>query len=151
MRSSRSRAVAALFVCPLLLGCFAGRPAPAPAHAQSPGHARAVAPLPNEKIAVTRPTSGASGRLDLRVERLWSENGATWATVSVRNLASFDLVKVTVACSALGAGNPHEIARHTVVAPGERPMQPGAEKIANLSLAANRPDLESVTCEARAL
>ncbi|MGH7823107.1 MAG: hypothetical protein ACREQ9_25385 [Candidatus Binatia bacterium] len=105
------------------------------------------------EMQITRDLTGrpASPRLDLNVERLWSENGVTWATLSVRNTASFELVKITVDCTAFGTDEVAlEVGRRTLHAPGERPIGPGMAKTAKIFVG-SQPDLRSMSCEARAL
>ncbi|MGH7860307.1 MAG: hypothetical protein ACREQY_23505, partial [Candidatus Binatia bacterium] len=138
----------------LLPACSSGQ------HVAGPSaRATLVAPPPQvaervrDEMRLTRDLAeGAPGRrLDLKVERLWSENGATWATVSVRNTASFELVKITVDCTAFGPDETTiDVGEQTLHAPAEGPMGPGAAKTMKI-LVGSHEDLRSMSCEARAL
>jgi hypothetical protein len=97
-------------------------------------------------------TTASSPRLDLRVSPLWSESGSTWATVSVRNTARYELAKITLACTAFDADETAlPIGDRTLLSPTEGLMPPGAARTVRILVASHERDLRSMSCEARAL
>lgn len=109
--------------------------------------------LSSFSIEASEAVPGTShARIDLQVERLWSENGATYAMIRVQNTASFDLAKVTVDCKALGSNHDaFDLGERTVVSPADGLMAPGAAKTLRILVATQDREVESMSCEARAL
>lgn len=142
-------------------GCAANRSATAAAPlALGPAASAAIvipvpaAAAPEDPIDLALATGGRQAsphrRLDVRIDRFWSENGARFAAVSVRNVATFDFAKVTLDCVGVGAAEaPIDLGRRTLVAPPEATMEPGATRHVEVKLGS--AELHAMSCEARAL
>ena len=103
-------------------------------------------PLPD------RVSDRRTGALGLRVERLWSSGGMTYAALSIRNETSESLVKIDVSCGFAGQGlETAGAATQTILSPDETPMSPGMVRNATVLVGKSEADLHPVSCDARAL
>ena len=134
----------------LLAACSTATPPPAPQSATT-GAPVLLAPSASPTAGLRRTdTGGGSSLLELRVERFWTEDGVAFATVRVRNTATYDLAKITVECTAIDADAAPRTAQELLLAPSEAPLPPGMERAARVSFGRCEA-VESMTCEARAL
>jgi hypothetical protein len=99
-----------------------------------------------------RRSDWSAGPLGIRVERLWSAGGMTYAAVSVRNTTSESLVKIDVSCQFAEAGaDTVAPASRTILSPGEKPMPPGMIRNATVMVGKTETGFQPVSCDARAL
>jgi hypothetical protein len=118
-----------------------------------------VAPRPAMSTATDReiPLPGrgsdrSAGPLGLKVERLWTSGGLTYAALSLHNTTNESLVKIDVACEFSGRGMETSAgARQTVLSPSENPMLPGTVRNATVLVGKSETVLQPVACEAHAL
>jgi len=107
-----------------------------------------------DEIALTHlpPAEAADRRLDLRVEQLRSEGGMTYATVTVRNNATFPLVKVSVECETLDREQRAlDASERRIIASPDNPMEPGAAQTFVVAVAKPYARVRSMSCDAHAL
>jgi hypothetical protein len=111
-------------------------------------------PAGESDISVTRDadSSDPAGRIDVKINRLWSVGRMTYAALTIRNDANFSLVKIGVQCKGSGrSGESLEEQQQTILSPAENPMQPGTVRNATFTFARGEGEIRSVSCEARAL
>ena len=111
-------------------------------------------PTFRDEISAThvRDADPAHRLLDLRIERLWREGGNSYATVRVRNNASFSLVNVNVQCTVLG---PEQktlgTCEQAVLATPQTPMLAGTTQTVTVSVQKTDKYIPSISCNAAAL
>lgn len=135
-------------------------PAPAPAISPPPAvlpsgaiapSARPAAPATREmRVLRNDEDKSRRGDLDLKINRLWMENGYTYASLTVTNTSGFELEEVTIKCTAFGAGHVNlDFREQTLLTSQDGPMRVGFTKTMKIRLERGGFEVRSMSCHAR--
>lgn len=126
--------------------------APTTAPAASPRFAVAAPPTP---AVIERPIYRAEGEkvgndIDLRIERVWLENGFTFADLRVRNTSPYELEEITIKCTAFGKGHVNlDFREQTLLTRADGRMLPGFDKSLKIRLERAGFDVREMSCNAK--
>ena len=125
---------------------------PVPQYAMPPPTGSIVPPPALQEKRIYREEGDKSGRgdIDLRIERLWIENGFTYATVSVQNTSPYELEEITIKCTAFGRGAVNlDFREQTLLTRQDGRMMPGFQKTMKVRMARGGFSIREMSCSAR--
>lgn len=87
--------------------------------------------------------------LSVEVKRIWKEAGATFASVTVRNISAYDLDEIDLTCAAVDAeGKQLGFHQETLRGSDADPLKPGAARTVKLQVDGDGKSLRSLSCTA---
>ena len=114
-----------------------------------------TAPSPAPAGAVEQPIFRAEGEkvgndIDLRIERLWLENGFTFAQLDVRNTSPYELEEITIKCTAFSDGYVNlDFREQTLLTRADGRMLPGFSKSLRIRFERGGFELREMSCTAK--